>query len=115
MSHMQIEVTIRMQGWKVETRDAGTCFVPGDVVSVPDYIKPGAVIEIDDAGADLAAHELAARLRDYVEGRHIESIEAIEGYFGRYSAPGYLDCTDWNFSRNARELTRELRDMYGED
>lgn len=35
-------------------------------------------------------------------------------YAGRYSAPGYLDCTDWSFDTNKRRLERELRDMYGE-
>ncbi len=35
-------------------------------------------------------------------------------YAARYSAPGYLDCTDWNYGRNKRQLIRELRDMYGD-
>ena len=35
-------------------------------------------------------------------------------YAGRYSAPGYMDCTDWSYSRNKRGLARELRDMYGD-
>lgn len=30
-------------------------------------------------------------------------------YAGRYSAPGYLDCTDWAFGRNRRALEKELR------
>lgn len=36
-------------------------------------------------------------------------------YAARYSAPGYLGCTDWHFGRNKRELVREVRDMYGEE
>lgn len=35
-------------------------------------------------------------------------------YAGRYSAPGYLDCTEWTYSKNLRALRRELRDMYGD-
>ena len=35
-------------------------------------------------------------------------------YAGRYSAPGYLDRTDWHYSTNLRTLKRELRDMYGD-
>jgi len=35
-------------------------------------------------------------------------------YAGRYSADGYLDCTSWNYSKNLRALSRELRDMYGD-
>lgn len=34
-------------------------------------------------------------------------------YAGRYSAPGYLDCTDWEFDINKRRLERTLRDLYG--
>jgi NAD-dependent SIR2 family protein deacetylase len=36
-------------------------------------------------------------------------------YAGRYSAPGYLDCTDWSYDANKRRLEKELRDMYGDD
>jgi DNA-directed RNA polymerase subunit RPC12/RpoP len=36
-------------------------------------------------------------------------------YAGRYSAPGYLDCTEWHFGPDADALADELRDMYGED
>ena len=33
-------------------------------------------------------------------------------YAGRYSAPGYLDCTDWEYDTNKRRLERTLRDLY---
>lgn len=33
-------------------------------------------------------------------------------YAGRYSAPGYMDCTDWEYSSNKRNLERLLRSMY---
>ncbi len=33
-------------------------------------------------------------------------------YAARYSAPGYLDCTEWNYSPNKRTLIRTVRDMY---
>lgn len=35
-------------------------------------------------------------------------------YAARYSAPGYMDRTDWNYGTNRRALVREMRDMYGE-
>lgn len=34
-------------------------------------------------------------------------------YAARYSASGYLDCTDWTFGKNKRELIRDVRSMYG--
>lgn len=36
-------------------------------------------------------------------------------YACRYSAPGYMDCTDWNFGKNRRLLEREVRQMYEGD
>lgn len=36
-------------------------------------------------------------------------------YAGRYSAPGYLDCTDYEFDTNKRRLERTLRDLYEVD
>jgi hypothetical protein len=35
-------------------------------------------------------------------------------YAGRYSANGYMDCTDWHYDANKRRLERELRSMYGD-
>jgi DNA-directed RNA polymerase subunit RPC12/RpoP len=35
-------------------------------------------------------------------------------YAGRYSASGYLDCTEWHYGANLRNLKRELRAMYGD-
>lgn len=36
-------------------------------------------------------------------------------YAGRYSAPGYLDCTEWQYSPNKKTLKQELDSIYGED
>lgn len=34
-------------------------------------------------------------------------------YAARYSAPGYLDCTDWHYGRNKRKLVAEVDELYG--
>jgi hypothetical protein len=36
-------------------------------------------------------------------------------YAARYSADGYMDCTDWHYGTNLRELLREVRDLYGDE
>ena len=36
-------------------------------------------------------------------------------YAARFSAPGYMDCTEWDYGKNARKLEREVKDMYGEE
>ena len=35
-------------------------------------------------------------------------------YAARYSADGYLDCTDWEFDTSKRRLERTVRDLYGD-
>jgi hypothetical protein len=40
--------------------------------------------------------------------------EMGEFYAGRYSAPGYLDCTDWSYGEDADALRAELNDLYGD-
>jgi hypothetical protein len=35
-------------------------------------------------------------------------------YACRYSAPGYMDCTDYSYGTNRRKLEREVSDMYGD-
>lgn len=53
---------------------------------------------------------------DYCNGRADPDTFTEQGrmYAARYSAPGYLDCTDWNYGANKRELRRELRAIYGD-
>lgn len=109
MSHMQPQITQKMLGWKVETLDAGTCYVPGDVVQVPRNIAQDVPLQRD---ADFDLFDLlAGRLADYVDGRKFEEIEVVRLYFARLSAPGYLDCTEWcgfNTLKEAREYLRDL-------
>ena len=109
---LQPEITEKQSGWQVETRDAGTCYLPGDVVSVPDWLVIGKPIDAD-AGTktetDLFAN-LVRELGDYVEGRRIESIEVCRGYFARLSASGYLDCTDWCCYSTMREARAALKE-----
>ena len=35
-------------------------------------------------------------------------------YACRYSAPGYMDCTEWEYGKNRRILERETRQTYGD-
>jgi hypothetical protein len=36
-------------------------------------------------------------------------------YAARYSAPGYMDATEWSYDSNARRLARDVRAMYAGD
>jgi hypothetical protein len=88
--------------------------------------------ECDKCGATMYSHEWATwdnnETRDAMEAGVMTCPECHRGhadpetfiycgeqYAGRYSAPGYLDCTDWNYGPNRRRLERELRAMYRGD
>lgn len=107
MSFMQLEMTEKMRGWRVDTTH-GIELIPGDVEGVPVWLKLGVEVPVGEMP------EIDRVLQQYCEGE-IQSVEGVEGYFGRYSAPGYMDCTPWSFDTNGRRLQQELREMYGEE
>lgn len=42
--------------------------------------------------------------------------EIISGWFARYSAPGYLDCTDWDGPHETEDAAIEsVKSLYGAD
>ena len=97
-----------------------------------ELLRRGALYscECSKCGATLFTHEWAdsdhnerrdamkdGTLRcDECNGRVDAETFAEEGrqYAARYSAPGYLDCTEWQFDTNKRRLCRDLRALYGE-
>jgi hypothetical protein len=72
---------IECEYFEVETTN-GTWFVPCDVTN-------------------------ERNLADYVEGE-IYSVERHEGWIGRLSMPGYLDCTEWCSYNNEEEAKEDL-------
>lgn len=100
----------------VETNH-GTEFIPGDVLGdFPGAPELGQTIDRDD---DDASNErwswITKAVRDYIEGNSIESIERCEGYYGRYSAPGYTDATDYSWGATEACVLDDLTNMYGEE
>ena len=105
---MQPEITIKQDGWRVETDDRGTCFLPCDVRAVPDWLRRGVTVDINDT---LVFNALVSLVSDYISARHIQSIEVCTGYFARLSAPGYLDCTDWCCYDTLHEARAALKEI----
>lgn len=40
--------------------------------------------------------------------------ESQTWFAGRFAAPGYMDCTDWDYSEDLNALEADLEEMYGE-
>ena len=94
---MQPEV-IRGYYYEVDTMDGIYC-VPADVVGL--------------ANMDECTWR---HLQDYVDSSSDPekwTIAVKHGYLARYSAPGYMDCTDWIAGTNKLALLRELTELYG--
>lgn len=76
-----IPVAEYFAGYRVETNQ-GTEFIPEDVC--------GPIVDVTDEGE-------WGILADYLEGSKLESVERVEpAWYGRLSAPGYIDCTLWD-------------------
>lgn len=97
-------------GWKVETTH-GTEFLPDDVVPLPSGLVGCICGPFDDGEA---YDVMSVELQQYCEGT-IQTIEVVHGYFGRYSADGYMDCTSWQFDVDPDALAADLDEMYGDD
>ena len=46
---------------------------------------------------------------EMVTGKVSSVVVLTHGYIARLSAPGYLDCTDWEYGTNKRELVRRVK------
>ena len=77
-----VPVAEHMAAYHVET-NAGTEIVPEDVCGVLN-------LNVDGMPDDVRT------LLPYLEHPRIAGVERKEGWYGRLSASGYLDCTSWD-------------------
>ncbi len=110
MAFMRIETMVDTW-YMVETLDNGTDYVPASVCGDLDLEKGE---PIDDDSERWA--ECLHQIKDYVDGHKIQSIEFIgEQWAARYSAPGYMDCTDWALGDTEAEARDECVTIYGDE
>ena len=103
MSFMKL-FSDRFVAFIVETTE-GTCVVPADLVG-------GATTPL---GEEHDSPDMCDALADYCEGEPL-SYKAVQGWFARYSAPGYLDCTDWMGPYETEdEAIAECKELYGDE
>lgn len=94
MAHMQL-FTERGVWYEVTSTSGEGTLVPGDLV--------GSNPEVED-------------FKDYIEGGDPAEFERKEGWAARYSAPGYLDCTEWCGVYATEEKARAACvEMHGEE
>jgi hypothetical protein len=99
----------------VETRN-GTEIVPADVVGDLG-VEVGETVTPDTCKDQGDWAYLETKLGDYLNDgkRGIQSVELVEKWAARYSAPGYMDCTDWVLGATQEEAEEDCRNIYGDD
>jgi hypothetical protein len=66
-------------------------------------------------GAATDRFEIPSEIAMYCENTRAHSIERKHGWVGRYSAPGYMDCTSWTSGESEAEVRAELDRLYGDE
>jgi len=102
MSFMQPEI-YEASYWEVD----GNCGV--DII--PEFVHP--TLPVDASDKEVKAQ--IPQLMEFTESTEIYGAEIHTGFIGRYSAPGYMDCTPWVSGSTEREVAEYLEEFYGED
>lgn len=111
MGFMKPEVTDKMDWLAIDGN--GIEYLPEDIVDA-DRIRKLLKIEDKEALDLVIEHIIWPAIKDYVRIHNfaaIESIEVITGYGVRLSAPGYMDCTDWEVYASKREALDRAREL----
>jgi hypothetical protein len=95
MAFMQPQITDKQYWWKGDAKDGGTQFAPYNDINGDTFKTDVLGIEVGDTPPEIVC-----------------------GWGVRLSAPGYLDCTDWEVFEDhdeARVRYMELRDEDRDD
>ena len=105
MSYMQPQ--IRYGLWVRADFSDGVFFAPADSVSPLPSV--GCTLREEDAGFD----DLLDAVSNMLGGSGVpDSLEVIDGWGARLSAPGYMDCTDWSVFATESEANKFLAEYY---
>lgn len=105
MSYMQPQ--IRYGLWVRADFSDGVFFANAD--SVRPLPSVGYTLREEDAGFD----DLLDAVSSMLGGSGVpDSLEVIEGWGARLSAPGYMDCTDWSVFATESEANKFLAEYY---
>lgn len=108
--------------WLIVETSHGDTHLPADLWGHAHLTKPGDQLtpdtEVTDEGKLVPWEEVVRDLVQYTEvfeADDIYSVELREGFGARFSAPGYMDCTEWTVYDTREEAEQALREEAGDD
>ena len=86
--------------------------IPADLVCIPKWMTPDFDYDCMEEDSDL--RNVLSALEDFIESNvdDVTSVQLIEGYGARLSAPGYMDATAWTVFKTRDEAEEFLREEY---
>ena len=88
--------------------------VPADLVYIPKWMITDLDYETDCMEEDSDLRNVLDSVEDFIESNidDVTSVQLIEGYGARLSAPGFMDSTAWTVFKTREEAEEFLREEY---
>ena len=88
--------------------------VPADLIGGLSWMKYDFDYDTDCMEEDSDLRNVLDALEDFIESNldDVTSIQLIEGYGARLSAPGYMDSTSWTVFKTREDAEEFLREEY---
>ena len=88
--------------------------LPADLVYIPKWMKYDVDYDTDCMEEDSDLRNVLDALEDFIESNidDVTSVQLVEGYGARLSAPGYMDSTAWTVFKTREEAEEFLREEY---
>ena len=88
--------------------------IPADLIGGLSWMKNDVDYDTDCMEEDSDLRNVLDALEDFIESNldDVTSIQLIEGYGARLSAPGYMDSTSWTVFKTREDAEEFLREEY---
>ena len=88
--------------------------IPADLIGGLSWMKYDVDYDTDCMEEDSDLRNVLDALEDFIESNvdDVTSIQLIEGYGARLSAPGYMDSTSWTVFKTREDAEEFLREEY---
>ena len=88
--------------------------VPADLIGGVSWMTPDVDYDTDCMEEDSNLRNVLDALEDFIESNidDVTSVQLVEGYGARLSAPGYMDSTSWTVFKTREDAEEFLREEY---